>query len=459
VNDGEGFGPALDETVALAGRWLDGVRDGRIPPTADVEQVKDALGRELPNRGPGATEVLRHMADAIEPGLMRMNSPRFHGWVIGGFQPVSLGADWLVAAWDQNSALRSVTPGVVAAEELAEQWLLDLLGLPDTAEVGFVTGATVANLVGLVTGRDAVLRAAGWDPVEEGVAGCPPIRYLVGAERHGSIDSAGLVAGLGRGRLVSVDDQGRMRADALRDALNGSDGPTIVCLQAGNIHSGAFDPLDELTAIAHEHGAWVHVDGAFGLWAAAAPRLRSLTAGLERADSWATDAHKTLNVPYDCGIAAVAHPDALHRAVAQHAAYLASSNDVADPGDRVLELSRRARGVPVYATLAQLGRQGVADLVQQLADAATTIAEGISGIPGARVLNDVVYTQVCASFGSDERTRAVGQALLADGVALASPSTWRGQAVLRFSVSNWLSDAAEAARTVAAVRRAAASVA
>lgn len=450
----EDFVPALDEAVGLAGRWLADVREGSIPPTADIDQVKDALGRELPERGPDATEVLRRMAAAIEPGLMRIGSPRFHGWVMGGTQPASLGADWLVSAWDQNTGLRSVTPGVVAAEELAAAWLVDLLGLPPSAEVGFVTGATVASLVGLVAGRDEVLRRAGWDPAEEGLAGGPRIRFLVGAERHGSVDSSGLVAGLGRGRVVAADDQGRMRPDALRAALAEGSGPAIVCLQAGNIHSGAFDPFGELTDIAHEAGAWVHIDGAFGLWAAAAPGLRPLMAGHEAADSWATDAHKTLNVPYDCGIAVVADPEALHRAVAQHAAYLASSADVADPADRVLELSRRARGVPVFATLAQLGREGVAELVQGLADSATVIAAGIRGIPGGEVLNDVVYTQVCAAFGSDERTRAVGAALLADGAALASPSTWHGRAVLRFSVSNWLTDAEEAGRTVAAVRRA-----
>ncbi|MGO4595531.1 aspartate aminotransferase family protein [Leifsonia sp. 2TAF2] len=454
MSDQDAFSPALDEAVEIAGRWLAGVREGPIPPTADVEQVKDALGRELPERGPAAPEVLRQMAEAMEPGLMRIGSPRFHGWVMGGAQPVSLGADWLVSAWDQNTGLRSVTPGVVAAEELAARWLAELLGLPASAEIGFVTGATVASLVGLVAARDEVLRRAGWDPAEQGLAGGPRIRFLVGAERHGSVDSSGLVAGLGRGRVIDADDQGRMRPDALRAALAEGSGPAIVCLQAGNIHSGAFDPLGELTDIAHEAGAWVHVDGAFGLWAAAAPGLRALTAGVERADSWATDAHKTLNVPYDCGIAAVADPGTLHRAVAQHAAYLASSEDVADPADRVLELSRRARGVPVYATLAQLGREGVAGLVQGLADSATVIADGIRGIPGGEVLNDVVYTQVCAAFGTDDRTRAVGRALLADGRALASPSVWHGRAVLRFSVSNWLTDPEEAGRTVAAVRRA-----
>jgi glutamate/tyrosine decarboxylase-like PLP-dependent enzyme len=453
VTDPEGFREPLDEAVRSAERWLDGIRDGRIPPETDVERVKDALGRTLPDRGPAPVEVIRRMSAAIEPGLMRIHSPRFHGWVMGGAQPVALAADWLTSAWDQNTGLRSVTPGVAGAEELAAEWLLDLLALPETAEVGFVTGATVANVVGLTCGRDELLRRAGWDP-GDGLAGSPRIRVLVGAERHGSVDSAAHLAGLGRGRVVAADGQGRMLPEALRDALAVGDGPALVVLQAGNVHSGAFDPFRELIEIAHDAGAWVHVDGAFGLWAAAAPGLRALTDGIQGADSWATDAHKTLSVPYDCGIAVVADPAALHGAMAQHAAYLASSADVADPSDRVPELSRRARGLATYATLAQLGRLGVAELVQQLADAATVIADGIRGIPGAEVLNEVVYTQVCASFGSDDRTRAVGAALLADGVALASPSTWQGRAVLRFSVSNWLSDAEEAGRTVAAVRRA-----
>ncbi|MFE4952234.1 pyridoxal phosphate-dependent decarboxylase family protein [Leifsonia sp. NPDC056665] len=454
----DAFRPVLGEAAVLAGRWLDGVRDGTIPPTADVEAVKDALGRRLPERGPAAPEVLRQLAAAVEPGLIRMHSPRFHGWVIGGAQPVALGADWLVAAWDQNTALRAVTPGVIAAEELAAEWMLDLLGLPSAAEVGYVTGATVANLVGLICGRDETLRRAGWDARADGLAGGPRVRLLVGAERHGSIDSAAMLAGLGAGRPVAADDQGRIRVDALREALADGDGPAVVCLQAGNVHSGAFDPLADAIEVAHEAGAWVHIDGAFGLWAAAAPGLRHLTAGMAAADSWATDAHKTLNVPYDSGVAIVAHPEALHASMAQHAAYLAAMSGASDPEDRVPELSRRARGVPVYATLAQLGREGVADLVQGLADEATTIAEGLATIPGARVLNDVVYTQVCATFGDDDRTRRVGEALRQGGVALASPSEWHGRAVLRFSVSNWLTDRMEAGRTLDAVREAAASV-
>jgi glutamate/tyrosine decarboxylase-like PLP-dependent enzyme len=456
VSARDDFGPVLGEASALAERWLDGVRDGPIPPTVGIDAVAETLGRELPDTGGDPVDVLRRLAAAVEPGLMRMHSPRFHGWVIGGAYPVALGADWLVSAWDQNTALREVTPGVVAAEEIAGEWLVDLLGLPASTEIGFVTGATVANLVGLVCARDEVLRRTGWDSRVDGLSGGPRIRLFVGEERHGSVDSAASVAGLGSGVAVAVDDQGRMRPDALAAALAAGAGPAVVCLQAGNIHSGAFDPFPAAIEVAHSAGAWVHVDGAFGLWASAADGLRHLTAGIEAADSWATDAHKTLNVPYDCGIAAVAHPAVLHASIAQHAAYLASSAGTPDPSDRVPELSRRARGVPVYATLAQLGRRGVGSLVQGLADSARRIADGVAGIPGARVLNDVVYTQVCVAFEDDGRTRAIGRRLLDGGVALASPSTWRGRAVLRFSVSNWLTDAAEADRTIAAVREAAA---
>ncbi|GAB3585570.1 aminotransferase class V-fold PLP-dependent enzyme [Leifsonia lichenia] len=451
VSADDSFGPALGEASRLAERWLDGVREGSIPATATIDQVKDALGRSIPERGDDATAVLRRMGEAIEPGLLRMHSPRFHGWVIGGAQPVALAADWLVSAWDQNATLRTVTPGVVAAEELAGEWIVDLLGLPPTAEAGFVTGATMANFVGIVTARDHVLRTAGWDVAADGLAGGPRVRFIAGAERHGSLDEAGRFAGLGAARLVDADDEGTMRVDALRETLAAGSGPTIVCLQAGNVHSGAFDPIADAVEVAHAAGAWVHIDGAFGLWAAASPRLRHLTEGMEAADSWATDAHKTLNVPYDCGIAVVAHPGLLHASFAQHAAYLTASAEGSDPNDRVPELSRRARGVPAYAALAQLGRHGVADLVERLADAADELRARLSELPEVRILNDVVFTQVCATFGSDERTRAVTAELARGGVAFGSPSRWHGRDVLRFSVSNWLTDRAEAARTAAAV--------
>jgi len=448
------FDEALGEASALAGRWLNGLRDAPIPPSDGIDRVKDALGRELPQRGDPAPRLLRRLADAVEPGLIRMHSPRFYGWVIGGAQPAALGADWLVSSWDQNTAMRGVTPGVVAAEEIAGEWLLDILGLPETAEVGFVTGATMASFVGVVTGRDEVLRRAGWDARANGLTGGPRVRFLAGAERHGSVDDAGRFAGLGAPTLVAADAQGRMRVDALRDELAAGTGPAIVVLQAGNVHSGSFDDLGAAIEVAHAAGAWVHVDGAFGLWAAAAPGLSHLTAGYESADSWGTDAHKTLNVPYDCGIAIVADPAALHSSFSQRAAYLPAATDHSDPSDRVPELSRRARGVSVWAALARLGRDGVSDLVQGLADAATGLAEGLRSLPGVRILNDVVYTQVCVSFGDDERTHAVAAALDGAGVVFASPSRWQDEAVLRFSVSNWLTDDAEVERTLAAVRTA-----
>jgi glutamate/tyrosine decarboxylase-like PLP-dependent enzyme len=452
------FEEVLGEASTLASRWLDGVREGRIPPTATIDQVKDALGRELSVRGDPAVPVLRRLADAVEPGLIRMDSPRFYGWVIGGTQPVALGADWLVSSWDQNAAMRAVTPGVVAAEEIAGDWLLQLLGLPRTAEVGFVTGATTANAVGLIAGRDEVLRRVGWDAATEGLAGGPRVRFIAGRERHVSADDAGRYAGLGAPTVVASDEQGRIDVGALRDELAAGSGPAVVSLQAGDVHSGAFDDLAAATAVAHEAGAWAHVDGAFGLWAAAAPRLAHLTSGMEAADSWGTDAHKTLNVPYDSGIAIVADPSALHASFGQQAAYLSSAHD-SDPSHRVLELSRRARGVPVWAALARLGSDGVAALVQGLADGATALAAGLRDVPGARILNDVVYTQVCVAFGDDETTRAVAAAVDASGTAFGSPSTWRGEAVLRFSVSNWLTGPEDVERTLAVVREAVGSVA
>jgi glutamate/tyrosine decarboxylase-like PLP-dependent enzyme len=358
-----------------------------------------------------------------------------------------------VSSWDQNAALRYATPGVSVAEQAAAGWLRDLLGLPADADVGFVTGATMANFAGLAAGRREQLSAVGWDVDRLGLAGGPRVRVLAGAERHETLDGALRYLGLGAPTVVAADGQGRLEPAALADALAAGGGPTIVCLQAGNLHSGAFDPLGEAAALAHERGAWVHVDGAFGLWAAASPRLRHLVAGHEAADSWATDAHKTLNVPYDCGIAVARRP-ALRAALGMRASYLVQ--DMGDPMETVPELSRRARGVPVWAALRSLGRSGVAELVDRLAANARAIAAGIAAVPGAEILNEVVFTQVCAAFGDDERTRAVTARLLADGATWMSGSRWRGRDVMRVSVSNWSTDEADVAAAVDAVRRAAA---
>ncbi|HET9758198.1 MAG TPA: pyridoxal-dependent decarboxylase [Nocardioidaceae bacterium] len=444
---------ALERAHALATTWLGSLDDRPVPARAGADAVADALGRDLPDEPTASADVVDLLAEAVEPGLVAMPSGRFFGFVIGGSHPAALAADWLVGAWDQNAVLRQVTPGVAAVEEVAGTWLLDLLGLPPGSGVGFATGATTANFTGIASGRDALLRAAGWD-VARGLAGGPAVRVLAGRERHDSIDLALRYAGLPSPELVDVDDQGRVRPDALADALRaGSGGPTLVLLQAGNLHSGAGDPFDACVPLAHEHGAWVHVDGAFGLWAAAAPTYRHLTAGVEAADSWATDAHKTLNVPYDCGVVVVRDPAALTASMSVHGDYLIQ--EAGDPFGRVPEMSRRARGVPVWAALRSLGRSGVAEMVERMGRHARTFAEAIATIDGAQVVNDVVFTQVCATFGDDERTRAVVERMLADGTAWTSGSRWRDRAVLRISVSNAGTTDDDVARSIEALRRAA----
>jgi glutamate/tyrosine decarboxylase-like PLP-dependent enzyme len=426
-----------------------------VPPQRHADEVLEALGGPLPDGPSDAADVVDLLAHGASPGLMAMPSGRFFGWVIGGALPAALAADWLTSAWDQNSGMRFATPGTVAAEEAAGAWILDVLGLPTSADVGFVTGGTMANFTGLAAARQHVLTEVGWDLDRLGLTGAPPVRVLVGADRHGTVDLALRYLGLGAPIVVADDDQGRIRLDALAEALDQGSGPVIVALQAGNLHSGAFDPIGPATELAHEHGAWVHVDGAFGLWAGASPRLRHLVAGYESADSWATDAHKTLNVPYDCGISIVAHPGPLRSAMGMHASYLVHDEGPGDPLEKVPELSRRARGVPVWAALRSLGRSGVAAMIDRLADRARALADGIATIDGVEVLNDVVYTQVCLSFGDDERTREVTTRLLADGTVWMSGSRWRDRDVLRISVSNWSTDEADVAASIDAVRRAA----
>ena len=315
----------------------------------------------------------------------------------------------------------------------------------------------MANFTGLAAARQHVLGQAGWDLNGEGLSGSPRVRVLVGADRHTTVDLSLRYLGLGAPATVAADDQGRIRLDALDEALGQRSGPTIVVLQAGNLHSGAFDPIGEATQLAHRHGAWVHVDGAFGLFAGASPVLRPLVAGYELADSWATDAHKTLNVPYDCGIAIVAHPAALRGALGTSASYLVD-DPVGNPFERVPELSRRARGVSVWAALRSLGRSGVADLVEGFARNAAAISAGIAEIPGAEILHDVVFSQVSVSFGSDERTRKVTERLLSDGIAWMSGSRWRDRDVMRVSVCNWSTDADDVRRSIEAVRAAADAV-
>jgi glutamate/tyrosine decarboxylase-like PLP-dependent enzyme len=337
-------------------------------------------------------------------------------------------------------------------ERVAGRWMLDLFGLPATASVGFVTGGQLANFTCLATARQAVLSRAGWDLAESGLREAPPLRFVVGADRHGSVDRAARFLGIGRAELLVVesDDQGRMRADALEAALAQGEGPLIVCLQAGEVHTGAFDDFPTLIRIAREHDAWVHIDGAFGLWAAASPELNHLTTGIDGADSWATDAHKTLNAPYDCGMAIVRDPADSIAAFRTGGDYLIYSG--LDPWDVTPELSRRARGVPVWAALRSLGRAGVASLIDRLRANAVAMAEGLSSIESLEVVNDVVYTQVMFRMDTDEATRALGAQILAEGTAVVTGAEWRGEAALRCSMSSWATTAADVERTVQAIR-------
>jgi glutamate/tyrosine decarboxylase-like PLP-dependent enzyme len=445
---------ALERAREHAMTWLGSLDERPVPPTVDTDEMVRRLG-DLPDGPTPSADVVDLLAETCEPGLVAIPSGRFFGMVIGGALPAALGADWLTSAWDQNVGLRALTPAASAAEEVAGRWLTDLLGLPVDAAVGFVTGATMANFTCLAAARDSVLRRAGLDATA-GLAGLPRVRVLVGAERHPSVDLPLRFLGLGDPDVVPADERGRIDPDALANALAAADGPTIICLQAGNIHSGDFDPFAECVASAHERGAWVHVDGAFGLWAAASPRWRDAVAGLADADSWATDAHKTLNVPYDSGLAVVRDADALATSMAMHGDYLIQASG--DPQERTPELSRRARGFAVWAALRSLGRSGVVDLVERLAGHARAFAEGAREIPGCEVLNDVVFTQVCLAFGEDERTRAVAAALLEDGTTWMSGSRWHDRAIVRISVSNWSTTEDDVRRSLDALRRAAAAV-
>ena len=373
---------------------------------------------------------------------------------------MALAADWLTSTWDQNAGLLVSSPAAAGAERVASGWLLDLLGLPATAAVGYVTGGMMANFTCLAAARHEVLRRTGWNVEADGLTGAPRVHVIVGEERHDTIDMALRYLGLGEqlSTKVPADAQGRIQLEGLRQVLEAAgDGPTIVCLQAGNVHSGAFDPLAEAIDLAHRHGAWVHVDGAFGLWAAASTSLRSLTTGLERADSWATDAHKTLNVPYDNGLAIVADSAAVYAAMSERAPYLIQ-DERPDPFDTVPEFSRRARGFTVWAALRFLGRSGVAEMVERFCARARRFADGLAAMEGVTVLHDVVYTQVCVSFGPDDVTREAARRLLAEGTAWMTPSTWHGRAVLRISISSWRTTEADVDRTLEAIRKVLAEV-
>jgi glutamate/tyrosine decarboxylase-like PLP-dependent enzyme len=443
----------LERAQVHSEEWLASLSSRSVGPRESIDDL--AFSGPIPDGPTDAAAVIDELARLAEPGLMAMPSGRFFGWVIGGTLPAGMAADWLVTAWDQNGAMRYATPATAAIEEAAGRWVVDLLGLPAGCDVGFTTGGTMANFVGLAAGRQEVLRRAGWDLNSDGLYGAPRLRVFAGRERHASVDLALRYLGLGAAELIDVDSEGRILPGALAEAMRDVSGPAILCLQAGNLHSGAFDPMRETIAIAHEHGAWAHVDGAFGLWAAASPLLREHVDGLDAADSWATDAHKTLNVPYDCGLAIVANPDAVRSAFGVHTSYLIQDEQgPADPFEKVPEMSRRARGLPVWAVLRSLGRAGTVALVDGLVANAKALSAGLSALPGVEVQNEVVFTQVCLSFGDDETTRLVTTQLIADGIVWMSGSRWRDRDVLRISVSNWSTDADDVALAIAAVESA-----
>lgn len=461
----------LARTADLATEFLRHLPDRPVGPPVDLVELRKGLGGPLPDVGEDAAGVIEALASHSDPGLVGSAGPRYFGFVVGGGVPAALAADWLVSAWDQNAFVYVSSPAAAVVEEIAAAWLLDLFGLPAGSSVGFVTGVTMANFTALAAARHAVLDRIGWKVEEDGLTGAPPVAVVVGAEAHATVSASLQMLGLGSGRVhrVEADEQGRMRADVLHETLRRTDGPTIVCAQAGNVNTGAFDPLFEIVAAVRAHpNAWLHVDGAFGLWAAAVPDLRDRVIGLAGADSWATDAHKWLNVPYDSGIVVVGDPAAHHAAMTFGAAYYAqTAGGERDPFNWVPESSRRARGFTIYAALRSLGRSGLAEMIDRCCALARRMADGLGVADGVAILNDVVLNQVLVRFeppggglaaDADAFTRAVIAAVQADGTCWLGGTTWHGLAAMRISVSNWSTTEADVDLSTEAILRCAKAV-
>lgn len=430
----------LRRTSEIAQEYLATAKERPVAQGVSMEQLVTALGGPLPAGRSDAVEVIELLARGADLGLVVTNAGRYFGFVEGGVLPAALAADWLASTWDQNAAFFALSPAAAAAEEVCRRWLCDLFGLAENTSAGFTTGAQMANLIGLAAARHQVLADVGWDVDADGLFGAPRVRVLVSQERHATIDRALRFLGLGAASVTEIptDEQGRMRAAALAEALADGIGvgPVIVCAQLGNVNTGACDPIRQICRTAHQYGAWVHVDGAFGLWAAAAPSLRHLVDGVELADSWATDGHKWLNVPYDCGIALCAHPQAHRAAMGLSAAYLARTGS-RDGADWTPESSRRARAFPVWAALRSLGRDGVTDLVEGSCAHARQFAAILSADDDITVLNDVVLNQVLIRVGGgDDRTREVAATVQAGGATWLGTTMRRGVAALRISISD-----------------------
>jgi glutamate/tyrosine decarboxylase-like PLP-dependent enzyme len=439
----------LEEAAARAARYLAGLPSRSVMPTAAAVERLASLDRALPDLPVDPLAVLGELDDVGSPATVASAGGRYFGFVTGGTLPAALVANWLSAAWDQNAGVTVMSPIAAALETVAIRWLIDVLALPPECAGGFVTGATMANFTALAAARHALLRRAGWDVEAEGLFGAPPIRVVVGEEVHVSVLKALSLLGLGRERVTRVptDGEGRMRADLLPQL----DDRSILCLQAGNVNTGAFDPAGELARAAHRAGAWVHVDGAFGLWAVAAPERAHLVAGVEEADSWAFDAHKWLNVPYDSGVVLCRHDSAMRAALATHAAYLVRGEG-RDPDAYTPELSRRARGVEIWAALASLGRYGLAELIERTCRHASRFAQGLRAA-GYEVLNQVALNQVLVSFGSDDDTRRVIAAVQEEGTCWCGGTVWHGRAAMRISVSSWATTNEDVDLSLAAMLR------
>ena len=447
----------LARTAALAADYLETLDTRQIRPERGYREMHELFDRAVPDRPADPADVVEELAAVGEQGVMAIGSGRWYGFVAGGAVPSSLAADWLVSAWDQNTGLAEPTPATSALEAVTGRWVLELLGLPPDSSFAFVTGCQMAHVTCLAAARHSVYRRAGWDLPQRGLAGAPPLRVVLGGKRHVTIKRALRLLGIGESQevVLPADSEGRMATEQLGAALDGST-PTIVCAQAGEVNTGAFDDLEAIVELAARAGAWVHVDGAFGLWAAASPALAHLVAGYERADSWATDGHKWLNVPFDCGIALCAHRDDHEAAMEYAAPYLAvSESHVArDPMGYSPEFSRRARAVPVWAAIRELGREGITALVDRCCAHARAIAEGLAALPGCEIVNEVVLNQVLFRFEDDVRTQAILAAVQEEGEAWMSPTTWDGKFTIRISVVGWRTSEHDVERTVAAFARA-----
>lgn len=453
----EDFDPLLARAHVHASDFLRELPQRFVGARAGREEMMAAFDAPLPARGEDAAAVLDLLAARAPRGTSACAAPRYFGFVIGGSLPIALATDWLVSTWDQNSGIHVISPLSAALEEVAARWLLELFDLPRDCGVGFVTGCQMAHFTCLAAARHELLRRAGWDVEAEGLNGAPRINIVASAEAHVTLDVALRYLGLGTRAVLRVeaDEQGRMRADRLRELLSTLSGPVLLCAQAGNVNTGAFDPLREIGELARAHGAWLHVDGAFGLWARASATQCAAADGIELADSWATDAHKWLNVPYDCGVAIVRDPAAHRAAMMSIAAYLIQTHGAErDATDWVPEFSRRARGIPTYAALRALGREGVAGLVDRLCARARQFADLLGAEAGVRILNDAVLNQVLVRFGDDDEvTRQVVSGVQRDGTCWASGTTWHGLAAMRISVSNWATSEDDVVQSAAAMLR------